>query len=72
MAARPVYGATRYLGAQKQNNGIDCNFFAIGNRCGFSNRGYGRESAANRPPNDLFHYSMRGRELLIEKKLQKS
>ena len=54
MAARPVYGATRYLGAQKQNNGIDCNFFPIGNRCGFSNRGYGRESAANRPPNGLF------------------
>lgn len=54
MAARPVYGATRYLGAQKQNNGIDCNFFAIGNRCGFSNRGYGSESAANRPPNGLF------------------
>lgn len=57
------------MGAQKQKNALNCNFFAIGDCCGAPKRVSRRKSAANRLIGSQFVLCTDKRESAIAKKL---
>ena len=57
------------LGAQKQKNALNCNFFAIRDCCELSNHGSRRKSAGNQPISCPFPLCSDKRESAIAKKL---
>ena len=58
-------------GAQKQEIGPNCNFFAIGNCCEPSDRGPRYKTAGNPPLSGRFRFTRLKNEPLIAKKLQR-
>ncbi len=65
----PAASFEAILGAQKQKNALNCNFFAIGDCCGAPKRVSRRKSAANRLISSQFVLCTDKRESVIAKKL---
>ena len=70
--AAPALSQARSESQKKQNNGPNCNFFAIKDCCVTPDRGLGPENAGNQPQKDPFPLCGDGNESVIAKKLQKS